>query len=50
MEKEKNVVPQEESSEESSKNDEEDLLYTHKPESQGGNMQWNPTLFRRPGH
>jgi hypothetical protein len=50
MEKERNVVQQEESSENGSKNDEEDLLYTHKPQSQGNNMQWNPSLFKRPGH
>jgi len=33
-----------------SQNDEEDLLYTHKPENRGSNMQWNSTFCRRPGH
>jgi hypothetical protein len=29
--------------------DDEDLLYTHKPEPQGGEMRWNTTLCRKPG-
>jgi hypothetical protein len=29
---------------------EEDLLYTHKPENQGSSMQWNSAFCRRPGH
>ena len=31
-------------------NDEEDLLYTHKPENRGSSMQWNSAFCRRPGH
>ncbi|MDM7917828.1 MAG: hypothetical protein QUS12_01510 [Methanosarcina sp.] len=29
--------------------DNEDLLYTHKPESRGGEMRWNNNLCRKPG-
>ncbi|HIH74451.1 MAG TPA: hypothetical protein HA306_04210 [Methanosarcina sp.] len=29
--------------------DDEDLLYTHKPDSRGGEMRWNTTLCRKPG-
>jgi hypothetical protein len=35
---------------ESSQNDGEDLLYIHKPENRGSNMQWNSAFCRRPGH
>ncbi len=31
-------------------NDEDDLLYTHKPENRGSSMQWNSAFCRRPGH
>ncbi|WP_156161159.1 MULTISPECIES: hypothetical protein [unclassified Methanosarcina] len=44
---------QEKKAEEESKNsiepDDEDLLYTHKPESQGNEMRWNTTLCRKQG-
>ena len=50
MEKEKNVVPEEENPETNPQNDEEDLLYTHKPESRGSSMQWNSSFCRKPGH
>ena len=33
-----------------SENDDEDLLYTHKPENRGSSMQWNSAFCRRPGH
>ncbi len=49
MENEKNMM-QEENSENNHIDNEEDLLYTHKPESRGNTMQWNSSLFRRPGH
>jgi hypothetical protein len=49
MEKEEDVVPEEENPENNSKDD-EDLLYTHKPESRGGTMQWNSAFCRKPGH
>lgn len=50
MSKEKDAVSKEENSENNPKNDEEDLLYTHKPENRGSSMQWNSALCRRPGH
>jgi adenine-specific DNA methylase len=34
---------------ESSQNDDEDLLYTHKPENQGSGIQWNSAFCRKPG-
>jgi hypothetical protein len=49
MEKENNAV-HEEDSENNKIDNEEDLLYTHKPESQDSTMRWNPSLCRRPGH
>ncbi len=49
MEKEKDAVPEEKKCESNPKEDEEDLLYTHKPESRGSTMQWNSSLCRRPG-
>ncbi len=49
MKKEKSVV-QEENSENNSIDNEEDLLYTHKPKSEGNTMRWNSSLCRRPGH
>ncbi len=45
-----NSVVQEEDSENSPIDNEEDLLYTHKPESKGNTMRWNSSLCRRPGH
>lgn len=39
----------EEYSENSIESNEEDLLYTHKPESQSNEMRWNTTLCRKPG-
>lgn len=48
MEKEKSAV-REENSETNPMDDEEDLLYTHKPESKDNNMRWNSSLCRRPG-
>lgn len=45
----KDTSLQEKNSESDPKDDEEDLLYTHKPESRGSTMQWNPSLCRRPG-
>lgn len=56
MEAEKNTFPEEElsqkeeaSSEMDGQEGDEDLLYTHKPESRGNEMRWNTTLCRRPG-
>ena len=40
---------EEEYSENGAEPDEEDLLYTHKPESQGNEMRWNTTLCRKLG-
>jgi len=49
MEDEKEAVPEEESPDPGAETDEDDLLYTHKPESQGSDMRWNNTLCRKPG-
>ena len=53
MEKEKEGIQKKEAGKKISENsvepDEEDLLYTHKPESQGNEMRWNTTLCRKPG-
>lgn len=49
MGKEENIVP-EEIIESKPKDNEEDLLYMHKPESRGSTMQWNSSLCRKPGH
>lgn len=43
-----NIATREENQEDNSK-DEEDLLYTHKPENRGNGIQWNSTFCRRPG-
>lgn len=43
------AVLEEKKPEDNSKND-EDLLYTHKPENRGNSMQWNSAFCRRPGH
>jgi len=49
MEKEKSTV-QDENPENNLTDSEEDLLYTHKPESRDSTMRWNSSLCRRPGH
>lgn len=53
MEDKKNALPEDGSSEkdiqEDIQDDDEDLLYTHKPESRSGEMRWNTTLCRKPG-
>lgn len=49
MENKKEAVPDEESHDKGIESDEEDLLYTHKPEAQGSGMRWNNTLCRKPG-
>lgn len=49
MEKEKDTAPEEKDSK-SNPDNEEDLLYTHKPESQSNSMRWNSSFCRRPGH
>lgn len=49
MEKEKDEL-QEEKDESNPKDEEEDLLYTHKPENRSSGMQWNTAFCRRPGH
>jgi hypothetical protein len=36
--------------EKNSQDNEEDLLYTHKPENRGGSIQWNSAFCRKPGH
>ncbi|HII79056.1 MAG TPA: hypothetical protein HA261_01255 [Methanosarcina sp.] len=48
MENKKEILPEEEGSEKD-KQDDEDLLYTHKPESRGNEMRWNTSLCRKPG-
>ena len=49
MKKENDAIPEEKNSENNPENDEEDLLYTHKPKNQGSSMQWNSTFCRKPG-
>ena len=49
MEKEKDTLP-EVKNENNPEDEEEDLLYTHKPENRGNSMQWNNAFCRRPGH
>jgi hypothetical protein len=49
MKKEKSLM-QEENSENNPVDNEEDLLYTHKPESKDSTMRWNSSLCKRPGH
>ncbi len=49
MKKEKDALPEEKNSEKQ-EDDEEDLLYTHKPKNQGNSLQWNTSFCRRPGH
>ncbi len=48
MEKEKDTLP-EEINANNQEDDEEDLLYTHKPENRGSSMQWNSAFCRKPG-
>jgi len=50
MSKENDTVSEEENPKDNPKNDEEDLLYTHKSENRGSSMQWNSAFCRRPGH
>jgi hypothetical protein len=45
----KSIEKKEEAPENNAK-DEEDLLYTHKPENRGNGIQWNSTFYRKPGH
>lgn len=46
----KNELLEEANPRKNPQNDEEDLLYTHKPENRGRSMQWNSAFCRRPGH
>lgn len=48
MKKEKASLPEEENT--NNPDEEEDLLYTHKPENRGSSMQWNSVFCRRPGN
>lgn len=45
-----NETLEEANSEKKPQNDEEDLLYTHKPENGGSRMQWNSAFCRKPGN
>ncbi len=49
MGKEKDAVPAEKT-EDDQKDDEEDILYTHKPDNRVSSIQWNPAFCRRPSH
>ena len=49
MGEEDSITVKKEDCEENPKDD-EDLLYTHKPENQGSSIQWNSAFCRRPGH
>lgn len=49
MEDKNNVPAEEEYSEKDRQDDDDDLLYTHKSESRGGEMRWNNSLCRKPG-
>ncbi|WP_255333959.1 hypothetical protein [Methanosarcina sp. KYL-1] len=49
MEDEKEAVQEEENPDTGTETDDEDLLYTHKPESRDSGMRWNNTLCRKPG-
>lgn len=49
MEDKKNTLPKEGSSEKDAQENDEDLLYTHKPESRGNEMRWNNNLCRKSG-
>ncbi len=50
MEKEKDALLEEKNLNNQEDDDEEYLLYTHKPENRGNSMQWNTAFCRRPGH
>ncbi len=49
MEREKDTLLEEKNANKT-EDDEEDLLYTHKPENRGSSIQWNTAFCRRPGH
>ena len=49
MGKEKDALSEGKNSE-NQEDEEEDLLYTHKPENLGNSLQWNTAFCRRPGH
>jgi hypothetical protein len=49
MENKKNPLREEETSAKDTADDDEDLLYTHKPESRGNEMRWNNNLCRKTG-
>lgn len=49
MENKKDSLPEKDSSETKRSDDNEDLLYTHKPETRGNEMRWNNSLCRKPG-
>jgi len=49
MGEEDTITTKKENHDENSK-DEEDLLYTHKPENRGSGIQWNSTFYRKSGH
>jgi hypothetical protein len=49
MENKSNTPPEEENSEKDKPDEEEDLLYTHKPESRVNEMRWNNSICRKPG-
>lgn len=46
----KNESLEETNPEKSPQDDEEDLLYTHKPDNRGSSIQWNSAFCRKPGH
>jgi len=48
MEKEKDALSEEKNAN-NQEDDEEDLLYTHKPENRSSSMQWNSAFCRKPG-
>ena len=47
---ESSEMSEEENPEKNQHNDEEDILYTHKPENRDSSLRWNSTFCRRPGH
>ena len=49
MENKKDSLPEEESSKTNKPDNDEDLLYTHKPETRGNEMRWNNNLCRKAG-
>jgi|WetSurMetagenome_2_1015567.scaffolds.fasta_scaffold553535_2 hypothetical protein len=46
----KNEASEETNPEKNPINDEEDLLYTQKPENRDSSMRWNSTFCRKPGY